>query len=324
MSFRRLVPTSVARFAGVVAVAAIALPAAALAATGGGDGVLLRYGFRAGASYTMTVGLDLTMQTEILGLPPEAAGLAELAKDVRQQVALALAIETGAAAPDGTKPMTVRVADVRATVSMGGKVVQAQGLEERLEGAVVLEGKLSADGRSLALAPRPDSEIPDASREMIGFVLQALPTFPERALRPGDSFELPASFAMPGFAPASRIETTGSSVFTLREIAGGRARFEVRGDAAVAATGDPAQQLTMKAATQGTAEFDLAEGIFTTARSDLAVELGADVQLPAGGPAPPTDATPATPPPAPAKIQMRGSAKGPIEVGVVRRVEAAR
>ena len=272
------------------------------------EGVRLRYGFRPGASYSIQVGLRLTMQTEMQGLPPEAAGLAELAKDAREEMALRLVLDAGAPADDGATPVTVRVDDVLSKLTVGGQIVQVQGLEERLEGATILEGKLSRDGRSLTLAPPSAADIPDASREMVSLLLQSLPSLPDRELRPGDSFEIPARFELPGFGTGAGLDTTGRSIFTLRAVDGGTARFEVRGDASATATGDPSRPMTIKASAQGTAEFDLEEGIFSASRSELAIELGLEMQLPAGSP----------PPAAPVTLKVHGTAKGPVEVGVAR------
>jgi hypothetical protein len=272
------------------------------------EGVRLRYGFRPGSSYSIRVGLNLAMQTELQGLPPEAAALAEMAKDVREEMALALLLDAGAPGEDGSTPLTVRIEDVQSKLAAGGQVVQMQGLEERLEGATILEGKLSRDGRSIVLAPPSASGIPDASREMVSLLLQSLPALPEREMHPGDSFEIPARFEMPGFGSGEGMETKGNLHFTLRSIEGGKAQFDVRGDASATATGDPARPMTMKASSLGTTEFDLEEGVFSASRAELGMELDLEMQLPSSSP----------PPAAPVTLKVHGNAKGPVEIAVTR------
>ena len=310
-------PTRLACLGGKLALLAFLLPAPSSALGAEVGGVRLRYGFRPGASYTIVVGLNLAMRTDLEGLPPEAAGLAELAKDVKQETVLKLLLEAGASSSDGSTPVSVRIDDVQSKISLAGQVVQAQGLEERLEGATLLVGTLSRDGRVLELAPRSEADIPDASREMLSLMMQALPAFPDRDLHVGDSFDAPVRFETAGLAPDVKLETAGTAVFTLRAVEGGKARFEVRAGAAATADGKPSERMEMKASTEGTAEFDLIEGVFSLVRSELAIELFVESPMPAAPAAAAQEPAGATaPPPAvPSTIKVHGRASGPLGDG---------
>ena len=301
----------------VFVVLCVSVPAAIPARTGG-EGARLRYRFKPGASYAIVVGLDLAMETQVEGLPPEAAALAEVGKDMKQQSSLKLHLEASAPGADGSQPLTLRVDDAQAKLSTAGRVVRMQGLEERLEGSILLAGTLSSDGRAIELAPRSDADIPDASREIVGLLLQLLPSFPDRELALGESFEVPVQFAAPGMGADVKLETHGTCVYTLRSVAAGRARFDVRAEGTADSSGDPTQKMTMKVDNHGTAEFDLAEGIFTTLRSELSIGLFLDTDLPSSAADPsgtPLDFTPNAPP---RKLEVHASAKGPLEFAMVR------
>ncbi len=289
-----------------------------LGARTGPDGALLRYRFEPGVSYALVVGLDLVMDTQVEGLPPEAAALAAAGQDMKQRTSMTLSLQAGPRARDGSQPLTVRVEDAQATLSRQGRVLRAQGLEERLEGAVLLDGTLSSDGRTIELAPSSDANVPDASRELLGLMLQLLPSFPDRALAPGDSFEVPVRFTAPEMGGDLKLETRGTCTYTLRSVEGGRARFDVRAEGTADASGDPTHKLSMVVDNHGTAEFNIAEGIFTALYSELSIDLALDTELPPTDAVPPGAVLDFTPSTAPTKLQVRASAKGPLELAMAR------
>jgi hypothetical protein len=285
----------------------------------GSAGVRLRYRFETGADYRLAVGLDLAMDTQVDGLPPEAAALAASGKNMKQHTTLTLRLQAAPRAADGSQALTVRVEDVQAKLSRESQVLRMQGLEERLENAVVLAGSLSSDGRTIELATPSQDDVPDAAREILALLLQMLPSFPDRALQTGESFQVPVRFTAPQMGGEDvALETRGTCVYTLRGVERGVARFDVHAEGTADSTADPTQRMSMKVENGGGAEFDLTQGIFTSLRSDLSIDLALDAELPSTDAVPPGTVLDFTPVTAPTKLHVHASAKGPLELAMTR------
>jgi hypothetical protein len=104
-----------------------------------------------------------------------------------------------------------------------------------------------------------------------------LPELPERALEPGDSFSIRDADDVGGTDPGVRMQIVSTTTYTLREVASGRARFEL----AVRSTVDAAtaqSEIESRRLGSGEAIFDLALGMWVrheTADEHRAVFSGA-------------------------------------------------
>ncbi len=304
------------------------LLAAALPSWAEDRSVSFRYALRAESTYDMTMTVSLGMQVSIDGLPEQAAALAALGRDVSQELRMKTVVSTASPDKDGSLPLEGRIADLQGKVTVGGQVIEMQGLADNLVGKAAFRGHVAQDGRVLRLDVEGIEGLASEPKEMLQQLVRALPTLPDRSMKVGDSFEVPFEYELPAFG-GGNLATRAVATYTLRSVEDEVATFDLRLAMSAGANGgsSPGMNLDLNGSGLGSAVFDRKEGIFRSVRADITLSMAMDMESPvettSGGA---TAADPpgpgATAPPSARRLKIRASAKGPWEITVAPRQPA--
>jgi hypothetical protein len=299
------------------------------AATGGA--IKLRYGLKPTSAYDQhgTIALDLAIDSSTL--PAGMAALAQAAMgNVRQEISVKGRLEVQAKAVDGSTPFTYKVVEATGNLVRGSETRPIAAVSSMV-GRPPVEGRFSADGRRIEIAPGADAPgaHPDRARDQLA---QSLPELPERDLRVGESFESKIPIILPGAGGRSEDRVEARWIYTLKAIEGGKARFDVRQELPkTTATASKGRSYSVEGGATGTATFDLGEGMFSDIKLDTDMAMTLSMPMPLGLAGPGGSAAGGTTPDgssgasgatAPQNLNLGSKIRGPIAVTMSRAAAA--
>jgi hypothetical protein len=244
-----------------------------------GDSVQLRYRLQPNASYEQKMSMSLVMDVEFDGMPKEALPTAQaLMSGMEQEMDMTMLMYVGEAEEDGSMSVEYRVDDVTSFMTMAGQRFEVPGLQATV-GSQSIKGRIGPDGRAIKLDL---DELTGLPQGMTDRLMQSMPSFPDKEMAVGDSFEMPVKMSMPIPQMAGQagggasLEMDGKVVYELRAVEGREARFQVSQTMIMgmdSAEEEEPATMKMEASGDGTALFDVEEGIFTNVRMEMTMHM---------------------------------------------------
>jgi hypothetical protein len=261
-----------------------ALLLSAAPASAGADTVRFRYALRPGAAYEQRVSTAFTVQVQMDGLAGEQAEMAQaMMKDLKQEMVMTTTLQVGPKEQDGSVSFETKVSDASVKMTMAGQPIDVPGLADKLKG-MTIRARRTADGKIEELQSGGAEALSGLPQQIRRSLATAMPEFPDREMRVGDSFEVPVEVALPGMPMAAGADLKSTAVYTLRSLGEAAAVFDVRQTMHVGAGGAVGETaaITVSGTGTGTASFDRAEGIFTSSHVDFHMEMTMEMPSPPG------------------------------------------
>ena len=330
-------PASVRRFAPsprsvTLALAALVSLPAAGSFVAAPSGVTLRYGLKPGHAYQQTASMTLEMALDPSSLPAGLAPLVQsMASGMQQAIEFKGLLEVKDKGGDGATPFGFKVTEAHGSFTSGGKTRDVPSVAA-VTGKAPITGRFTADGRRVEIDPAAPAETGgvDRRREQLA---QALPELPEKALAVGESFEARVPMRLPSGGGQGDTAIDTRWIYTLRAIDGRRAAFDLRMvlPEPSATSLSKGRSVAIGGGAEGSAEFDLKDGLFTRIALEAALDLTYGVPVPPGvaapgaaadGAAAPTSTEAGAAAPTPPVLTLKSKLTGPIRITMGR--QAAR
>ncbi len=296
---------------------ALAVLTAALAASPlllGAEPFRLESRLKPESDYYQTISMQLNLSTEMSGLPADqAAAAGALTQGMTQEMEMALVMAIGPLENDGAMSLDIRLEGMKSVMTVAGQRIEAPvGAEP---GTLLMSGRITPQGKMFEMHAQEMGEVPSA---MLDQLSRLLPQIPDTTLRVGESFEIPMSMPIPLEGMSGGME--GRAIYTLVEMLENEARFDVQQTFAMGMEGGASlekegMRLSVNGGGDGSAVFDVAEGIFTRLQIDMKLTANVEGASPAMASAGEAEAPAAA-------FKVKVTASGPVAVTVSRRPSA--
>ncbi len=271
---------------------------------------------RPASDYHQSLTMQLNLSTEMSGLPADqSAAAGALTQGMTQGLEMALIMALGPLEDDGAMALDIRIEGMKSVMTVAGQRIEAP--VEAEPGTILMSGRITPQGKMFEMRAREIGEVPSA---MLDQLSRLMPQIPDTTLRVGESFEIPMSMPIPLEGMSGGME--GRAIYTLREVLGNEARFDVQQSFAMGMEGGgppevQGMSLKVEGGGAGSAVFHVTEAIFTRLQIDM--NLTANVE--GGSPSMASAGEAGAPAPAPA-FKVKVTASGPVTVTVSRRPSA--